>query len=107
MAANKYQIVVRCQCPGVWKEKSLTLEETAYEAGVDASLVQKLLELGLVLYQGRIDQPAISRGEVVRIQKMQRLRRDLGLNWSGAGLVLELLEEMNILQKEIEKLKSW
>lgn len=107
MTTNRYQIVLRCQCPGVWEERELTVEETAYEAGVDALLVQRLLELGLVLYQGRIDDPRISRREVLKIQKMQRLKRDLGLNWCGAGLVLELLEEMDALQKEINKLRSW
>ncbi|MEL7564613.1 MAG: chaperone modulator CbpM [Dehalobacterium sp.] len=104
---NKVQIVLRCQCPGNWKERALTLEEAAYEAGVDAQLVQRLIELGLILYQGRINDPMISRGEVMRIQKMARLRRDLNLNWSGAGLVADLLDEMEMVRKELKRLKSW
>lgn len=107
MTTNRFQIVLRGQCPGVWKERALTVEEAAYEAGVDASLVQKLVDLGLIYYQGRIDDPLIFRREVIRIQKMVRLKRDLSLNWSGAGLVVELLEEMEMLQKEITRLKSW
>jgi hypothetical protein len=104
---KKVQIVLRCQCPGAWKERALTLDEAAFEAGVDVQLVEKLVELGLVSYQGRINDPRLSREEVLRIQKMVRLRRDLNLNWPGAGLVVDLLEQMEILQKELNRLKSW
>ncbi|MCR6545220.1 chaperone modulator CbpM [Dehalobacterium formicoaceticum] len=107
MSTNRYKIVLRCQSPGIWKERALTIEEAAFEAGVEASLIQKLLDLGLIYYQGRMEDPRISRQEVLKIQKMRRLKRDLSLNWTGAGLVLELLEEMDDLQKEIKKLKSW
>ncbi|MGI6679155.1 MAG: chaperone modulator CbpM [Dehalobacterium sp.] len=107
MSTNRYKIVLRCHSPGIWKERALTVEEAAYEAGVETSLVQKLLDLGLVSYQGRIDNPRISRQEVLKIQKMRRLKRDLCLNWAGASMVLELLEEMDTLQQEIKKLKTW
>ncbi|ATW28733.1 hypothetical protein DCMF_18690 [Candidatus Formimonas warabiya] len=96
-----------CQCPGVWKESGLTVAEVAYEAGIDPALVQKLLELGLINYQGRISNPRISRSEVTKIRQMVRLRRDLGINWSGVSLVLDLLEEIQALREEIKKLQSW
>lgn len=105
MRFNQYKIVLRCQCPGVWKENGLTVEEFAYEADIQMELAEKLLALGLVSYQGRIDAPRIMRREVVKVQRMQRLRRDLGLNWSGAGLVMDLLEEIDRLEREIIKLK--
>lgn len=44
---------------------------------------------------------------MIKIQKMLRLRRNLDLNWSGAGLVVELLDEMEMLQKELKGLKFW
>lgn len=104
---DKFRIVLRCHCPGVWKNQGLTVTEAAYEAGIAPELMEKLVELGLVYYQGRLSNPRISRGEVLRIQKMVRLRRDLNLNWVGAGLVVELLDEMESLKKELKRLKSW
>lgn len=103
---KKMQIVVLSQCPGFWQEGYLTLEDLAQAAGVHPATVVKLVELGLVEFRGRIDQPLFSRREVSRLHRMIRLRRDLGINWAGLGLVIDLLETVENLEKEISRLKA-
>jgi len=39
------------------------------------------------------------------IGKAVRLRYQLGINWAGVGLVLDLLERIGQLESEIERLR--
>lgn len=100
------QIVVLSQCPGYWPESYLTLEELALSAGIHQATVIKLMELGLLEFRGRIEYPLFSRQEIGRLHRMIRLRRDLGINWAGLGLVIDLLETVESLEKEIARLKE-
>ncbi|MDK2822453.1 MAG: chaperone modulatory protein CbpM [Clostridia bacterium] len=104
---KRYQLIIHYQCPSYLKEDGLTLEQFAIEAGVHPGLLVKLMELGLINYSGRMDNPRFKREEILKVQKMIRLRRDLGINWIGVGLVLDLLDEIEELRKEIKRLKKW
>ncbi|MFZ5647708.1 MAG: chaperone modulator CbpM [Bacillota bacterium] len=44
-------------------------------------------------------------GQVNRLQKLLRLRRNLGVNLPGAAIILDLLDRVEQLQEEIERLK--
>lgn len=41
---------------------------------------------------------------VLRLRKIERLRRDLGVNTTGAAVILDLLDRMITLQRENESL---
>jgi MerR family transcriptional regulator/heat shock protein HspR len=44
--------------------------------------------------------------QAARLSKLQRLRGNLGVNLSGAAIILELLEKIESMQEEIDRLKS-
>lgn len=87
---------------------SHTLSDPGEEAWVEAGslgihpeVALTLAELGIVQVRlGRI--PASQAG---RLQKIMRLRRSLGVNLPGAAVILELLERMEQLQEENQRLK--
>ncbi len=42
--------------------------------------------------------------QAIRLLKLQRLRGSLGVNLSGAAIILDLLERIEALQEEIDRL---
>lgn len=43
--------------------------------------------------------------QAARLSKLQRLRSSLGVNLSGAAIILDLLEKIEAMQEEIERLR--
>jgi hypothetical protein len=41
---------------------------------------------------------------VVRLRRMQRLRRDLGVNFAGAAIILELVGRIEQLNRELSEM---
>ncbi|MFZ5597107.1 MAG: chaperone modulator CbpM [Bacillota bacterium] len=70
--------------------------------GINNDIVQALAELGMVeMRLGCV--PASQAG---RIMKLMRIRRSLGVNLPGAVIIMELLERLEGLQEEIERLRG-
>ncbi|MCL6611313.1 MAG: chaperone modulator CbpM [Peptococcaceae bacterium] len=69
--------------------------------GIHPDTALKLAELGII--DVRLGQ--IPAGQAARVKKIMRLRRSLGVNLPGAAVILDLLERMERLQDEIERLK--
>jgi hypothetical protein len=71
-----------------------SIEQLAREAGVHPELVRRLISLGLV------DPTPAQRSALdsERIARAVRLRRDLGLNYTGAILACELLDRIEELE---------
>jgi DNA-binding transcriptional MerR regulator len=82
-----------------------SLEEVAVRSGVDVTFVEQLVELGVIETHGR---PArVFRCEVtLRIQKFVRLQRDLGVNFEGAAVIVELLDRIEQLEHQLRLLKA-
>lgn len=85
----------------------IELTELCGVCGVSESWVIELVEEGIIdpVSQGRGD----LRFSVValrRVQTVRRLQRDLGVNRAGAGLALELLEELEELRRRVRLLEE-
>jgi len=60
-----------------------------------------LADLGVI----EIHQGYIKKDELSRLYKILRLRECLGLNYAGCAVVLDLLDRIEDLRAEIERLK--
>ncbi len=83
----------------------LTLAEIARQACVHPDLVERMVDLGLIepeQYSPEILFRPESVGDVCRAC---RLRNDLGINWLGIGVVMDLLERIVQLEDEISRLR--
>ncbi len=69
--------------------------------GIHPETILRLADLGIV--EVRLGQ--IPASQARRVQKLMRLRRSLGVNLPGAAIILDLLDRVERLQDEIERLK--
>jgi DNA-binding transcriptional MerR regulator len=80
----------------------LSLEAFAGRAGLHPELVRRLVALGLV--QATRDSAGrlwFTRAELVTVARIQRLRAGLSLNWAAIGLVLDLLDRIDVLERAL------
>ena len=80
----------------------ITLAELSRTCRIHAEWVVELVEEGVVepLQSGR-SQWRFSSASIVRVQKAQRLHRDLGLNMPGVALALQLLDRIEELEAHL------
>ncbi|TEB09846.1 hypothetical protein Pmgp_02847 [Pelotomaculum propionicicum] len=85
-----------------------TLNTGEEEAWVDLNslsihpeLALRLAEYGVV----EIKQGRVRLSHAARLIKLQRLRSNLSVNLSGAAIILDLLERIEALQEEVDRLK--
>lgn len=67
---------------------------------IHPEMAQRLSEFGIL----DIREGYIRRQHVARLAKLQRLRY-LGVNLNGAAIILDLLERIEALQEEIDRLR--
>ncbi|MDD4335725.1 MAG: chaperone modulator CbpM [Desulfotomaculaceae bacterium] len=68
---------------------------------IHPEMAQLLAEFGIL----DIREGHIRLKQAARLAKLRRLRCTLGVNLSGAAIILDLLERIETLQEEIDRLK--
>jgi len=71
--------------------------------GIHPDLAEKLAELGII----EIRENRIRDTQVLRLQKLMRIRYNLGVNIRAAAIIMDLLERIEQLQDEINRLKKY
>jgi chaperone modulatory protein CbpM len=86
------------------------LDELAARCGVDVSFIQQLVELGVI--DTHPDSPTPFAHQLrftcdvtLRVGKVVRLQQDLGVNQEGAAVILELLDQIDALERQLAGLK--
>ena|ERR1044072_7200813 len=88
-------------------DEPLTLDVVAATVGARRSLVVRLAQEGLIeTVSTGTDEPLLPRRAVVRIRRMQRLRRDLGVNFTGAAIILDLVGRIEQLNRELAERRA-
>jgi chaperone modulatory protein CbpM len=88
-------------------DEAITCEACAESVGARRSLVVRLARRGLIdTIEGGTGEPLLPRRAVVQLRRMQRLRRDLGVNFSGAAIILDLVGRIEQLRSELAKRKG-
>jgi MerR family transcriptional regulator/heat shock protein HspR len=78
------------------------VEQIAERCGVEQTFVRVLVEHGVIHVERR--EPLLMSQEVtLRINKVVRLQRDLGVNVPGVSVILELLERIDELERQVPR----
>ncbi|GEM_PF-416814 len=90
------------------RESSMELREVAWRCGVHPELVKRLVSLGLIDHEEtRPDGAMLFHREVVPvIRRILRLRNELGVNYAGVGVILELMSRIEDLEQQIRELEN-
>ena len=84
----------------------LTLQMLAEATGARPTLIARLVRLGLLETVGEAtDEPLVPQRAIVRLRRMQRLRLDLGVNFAGASVILDLVERMKKIKRELAEVR--
>ncbi len=82
--------------------EALTCDVVAETIGARRSLVVRLARQGLIeTLESETDEPLLPRRAIVQLRRMQRLRRDLRVNFSGAAIILDLVARIEQLNREL------
>src|SRR6185295_14336437 len=88
-------------------DEPLTFDVVARTVGTRRSLVVRLAQQGLIeTVTGDTDEPRVPRRVVIQLRRMQRLRRDLGVNFAGAAVILDLVKRIEQLNRELAGMKG-
>jgi chaperone modulatory protein CbpM len=88
-------------------DQALHLADLCRLCGVSAEWIMELVDDGIVEpLDPAARAPRFSGVCVRRVQIVRRLQRDLGVNRAGAGLALELLEEISELRSRLRMLEG-
>ena len=84
--------------------EQLTLEGLAACARVHPALIEYFVEYGLLEPSARTGtQWLFDATCIARLRMIERLRHDLGANLPGIAVILDLLDRLTALQREVEQ----
>jgi hypothetical protein len=84
-----------------YQDTLLNVNEISRFVGVRPVLIRKLFKLGLINPQRETPDLLFEGTVISRIDKILRLNNDLGVNFLGCGLVLDLLDKIENLEKKL------
>jgi hypothetical protein len=87
-------------------DEPLTCDVVAERIGARRSLVLRLARAGLIeTFESESSEPLLPRRALMQLRRMQRLRRDLGVNFSGAAIILDLASRIERLNGELLEMR--
>lgn len=86
---------------------SYTMTEVAARTGVHPELLDRFVRLGLIEFSGStMDGEWVFGPDVIPvIGRIIRLRNELGVNYAGVGVILELMSRIEALESRVRELE--
>ncbi|MEW6378528.1 MAG: chaperone modulator CbpM [bacterium] len=105
MREHRYEIVIRCSDSDLPDGRLFRLSDLANMAGLHPDLIDRFFSLGLIEPATQRPEPLFTDDAVLRICRILRLRRDMGVNLASAGIILDLLDQIEELKRELDRLR--
>ena len=91
-------------------DEPLTCDIVGEITNTRRSLVVKLARQGLLEVVTETTEesvePILPRRTIMKLRRMKRLRHDLGVNFAGAAIILDLMERIRMLNRELTNVRS-
>lgn len=99
---RRYELIIY----GQHLEKQLiTIDELSRLVELHPAVLRRYIVLGLLDPEIESPEPLFDETVVARVLKIERLKRDLGINAAGCALVLDLLERIQELEAQLAHLQ--
>jgi MerR family transcriptional regulator, heat shock protein HspR len=106
MTRNYYHIVHYQHEHYTTSSELVSIDELARLSKQHVDIINFMVDWGLIEPSITDPQPLFFEATVPKIWKIMRIRKDLGVNWSGIGVILTLLERVESLEKEVARLEQ-
>ena len=100
MIRTGFEIIVRTKHDMV-SVPGLSLKELSRLCDCPSPVILRLYQFGLFEPLSEAAEPLFSRNSVFRIRKALRLKRDLHLNLDAVAIVIELLDRIEELERQV------
>lgn len=104
--ATRFSLIVSHTTMGHRQRSLLPVGEVARLADIPPDLVARLMDWGLIDPVETTPEPFFSVSVVLRIRRIVRIHQDLGVNWAGLGVVMDLLTKIDDLEHEVARLQA-
>ena len=86
-------------------DEPVSCDVVAESVGARRSLILRLAQQGLIeTLDSGTDEPLLPRRAVIQLRRMQRLHRDLRVNFTGAAIILDLVGRIEELNRELAEM---
>ncbi len=82
----------------------VSLAELAYCAGTTRTVVMEMLAEDLIVPCGNEQDPCFDAAIFERVCRIVRLHEHLGISLSSMGLILDLLDRLDALERQVNRL---
>lgn len=95
---SKREIVIY-ECKG--RQHLMNIYELSRLVELHPTLIEKLYWLGVI--DPQVEEPELLFEDrvIARIDKIMRLKKDLGVNYDGCAIILDLLDKITMLEKNL------
>ena len=104
--ATRFPLIVRQTTTSYTQRSLLPVSEVARLADIHPDFVVRLMDLGLVDPAETMPEPFFTVAAVLRVRRIVRIHKDLGVNWAGMGVVMDLLARIDDLEHEVARLRA-
>jgi chaperone modulatory protein CbpM len=85
----------------------ISIKEVCTQYHISSDLLSEMMEYGLFSASNNdLAHSSFSQSDLRRLQSAFRLHKDLGINLSGVALALDLLDKIELLEKELDILRK-
>lgn len=84
----------------------LPMSEVARLADIHPELLSRLVDFGLLDPVETRPEPLFEVTAVLHVRRIMRIHRDLGVNWHGIGVIMDLINKIDDLEQENAYLKT-
>lgn len=88
------------------REPRFTISIIAEMMEIHPQTLRLYERLGLIRPQRRGQIRMFSEADIERLRQIQRLKNDLGVNLAGIDVILKLLDRIEDLQDEVERVRA-
>ena len=89
-------------------DQPLTIADVAEIVGARPTLISRLVRLGVLeTISDESEAPMLRSRSVLRLRRMARLRRDLGVNFAGAAVIVDLVDRIEELNRDLAEMHSY
>lgn len=99
---RRYELIIYGQHLG---KRLITIDELSRLVELHPAILRRYIVLGLIDPEVESPEPLFDDATIARVRKIERLKRDLGLNPAGCALVFDLLERIEELEAQLAHLR--